>query len=76
MWSCVCPICNANVCKLIEESAIMGLPSHYSIYPSQLNYQIKKFWLKASVLYEQLLTSVIYATLCPILNGIFIFFEY
>ena len=48
----------------------MGLPSHYSICPSQLMYQIKIFWLKASVLYEQLLSSVHmrhvvpYATVC------------
>ena len=48
----------------------MGLPSHYSICPSQLMYQIKNFWLKANVLYEQLLSSVHmrhvvpYATVC------------
>ena len=51
-------------CKLMEESAIIGLPSYYSICPSQFMYQIKKFWLKASVLYEQLLSSVPYATIC------------
>ena len=32
MWSCVCPIHNMTACKLMEESAIMGLPFHYSIY--------------------------------------------
>ena len=42
----------------------MGVPSHYIICPSQLMYQIKYFWLKASVLYEQLLSSVPYATVC------------
>ena len=57
MWSCVCPIHNVAACKLMEDSAIVGLPSHYSICPSKLMYQIKKFWLKASVLYEQLLSS-------------------
>ena len=39
----------------------MRLPSHTSICPSQLKYQMKFFWLKASVLYEQLLNSVPYA---------------
>ena len=48
MWSCVCPICNVNACKLVGDSASMGLPSHYSICPSQLKYQMKNFWLKAS----------------------------
>ena len=42
----------------------MGVPSHYIICPSQLMYQIKYFWLKASVLYEQLLSSIPYATVC------------
>ena len=42
----------------------MGVPSHYIICPSQLMYQIKYFWLKASVLYEQLLSSVPYAAVC------------
>ena len=41
----------------------MGLLSHYSKYPSQLKYQIKKNRFKASVLYKQLLSSVPYATL-------------
>ena len=36
MWSCVCHIHNVVACKLMEESAIMGLPSHYSICPFQL----------------------------------------
>ena len=36
----------------------------------------KKIWLKASVLYEQLLSSVPYATLCPICNSVFMFFVY
>ena len=58
------------VCKLMEESVIIGLPSHYSICPFQLMYQMKNFWLKASVLYEQLLCSVPYGTLCLIHNGI------
>ena len=71
MWSCVCPIQNVAACKLMEEGAIMGLPSHYSICPSQLMYQINIFWLKASVLYEQLLGSVLYATLCPMRNNMF-----
>ena len=42
VWLCVCPIRNATACKFMEESAIKGLPSHYSIFPSQLKYQIKK----------------------------------
>ena len=54
----------------------MGLPSHYSTCPTQLMYQIKKIWHKASVLYEQLLSSVPYATLCPISNSMFMFFVY
>ena len=32
----------------------------------------KKIWLTTSVLYEQLLSSVPYATLCPICNSVFI----
>ena len=68
MWSCVCPICNMTACKLME-SAIMGLPCHYSICPSHLKYQMKKFWLKASVVYEQLISNVPCATICPIRNG-------
>ena len=65
-------------CKLMEESAIiMGLPSHYSICPSQsIDVSNKKISLKASVLYEQLLSSVPYAELCPIRNGMFMFFVY
>ena len=47
----------------------MRLPYHYSQCPSQMKYQMKKFWLTASVLYEQLLSSVPYATLFPICNG-------
>ena len=76
MWSCVCPIRNVAACKLMEESAIMRLPSHYRICPSQLMYQIKIFWLNASVFYEQLLSSVPYITLCPIHNSVFMFFLY
>ena len=73
MCSCVCSICNVTACKLMEESAIMGLPSHDSIRPSQFKYQMKKMWLKASVLYEQLLSSVPYTPLCPIHNSMFMF---
>ena len=76
MWSIVCPICNMTACKLMQESAIMGLPSHYSVCPSQLKYQMKKFWLKASVLYKLLLSSVPYTTLHLIHNSMFIFFVY
>ena len=72
----MCPIRNVTACKLMEESAIKGFPSHHSIRPSQLQYQMKKFWLKARVLYEQLLSSVPYATLCPIHNSIFMIFVY
>ena len=36
-------------CKVMEESAIKALPSHYSICPSQLKYQMKKFCLKADM---------------------------
>ena len=74
MQSFVCPLHNMAASKLMEESAIMGLPSHYSICPSQMKYQIKQFWFKASVLYEQLLSSVPYATLCTICNSVFMFF--
>ena len=71
MWSYVCPIRIMTACKLMEESDVKELPSHYKICPSQLEYQVKSFWLKASVLYGQLLSSVPYATLCPICNGMF-----
>ena len=67
---------NVNVSRLMEESAIMGLPYHYSIFPSQLQYQIKIFWPKAIVLYEQLLIKVPHATLCPIRNSMIMFFVY
>ena len=76
MWSCVLHICNVTACKLIEDSAIMGLPSHYNICPSQLKYQMKKSWLKAIMLYQQLLSSVSYATFCPIYNSMFMFYVY
>ena len=59
-----------------EESAFMGLPSHHSICPSQLKYQMKKLWLKESVLYDQLFSSFSYATLFTIRNGIFMLFAY
>ena len=59
MWSSVCTIRNMTASKLTEESAIKGHLSHYSICPSQLKHQMKfGFWIKASVLYEQLLSSV------------------
>ena len=54
----------------------MRLPFHYNICPSQMKYQMKKFWLRTSVYYEQLLSSVSYATLCPIRNSMFMFFLY
>ena len=71
-------VCHTHLAayKLMEECAIMGLPSHYSICPSQLMYQTKKFWPTANVLYEQLLSSVPYTTLCLIRNGVFMFFVY
>ena len=53
-----------------------GLPSHHSISASQLKYQIKKYWPKVSVLYEQLLSSVSYTRLSPIYNSMFMFFVY
>ena len=49
MRSCVCPLRNVTACKLMEETAIKGLPAHYSVCPSQMKYQMKSFWLKASV---------------------------
>ena len=42
MWSCVCPKRNMAACRLMGDSTIMGLPSHYSICPSQFMYQIKQ----------------------------------
>ena len=58
MWSGLCPICNVTACDLMEESAIMGRPSHDSIIcASHLKYQMKKYWFEASLLYEQLLSS-------------------
>ena len=68
MWSCVCPIRNMTACKVMEDTAIMGLPSDYSICPSQLKYQIK-FWLKANVLYEQLSHMQQYVYLLCIMNN-------
>ena len=65
-----------TACKLMKESAIEGLPSHYSICPSQLTYQMKMFWLKARVLYEQLLSSAPYEILCPICNSMSMIFVY
>ena len=47
--------------------------SCYSKCFSQLKYQISKFWLKTSVLYEQLWNSVPYTTLCLIHTGMFMF---
>ena len=76
MWSYMCQICNKTARKLTEESAFMGLPSHYSIHFPHLKYQMKTFWSKASVMYEQLLSSVPYAMLCPIHNTMFMFFVY
>ena len=78
MWSYVCPIHNLTACKLMEKGAVgeVGLPSHYSICHSQMKYQMKKFWLSTSVLYEQLLSSVPYATLCTIHNSMFMSFVY
>ena len=73
MLTCACPI-DMTACKLMEESAIMGPLSHRSICPSQLKYLIKTFWLQASVLYEQLLSSVPYTALCPTCNGLFMLF--
>ena len=65
-----------TACKLMEENAIKGLPFHYSICPYQLKYQMKMFWLMPRVLYEQLLSRVPYATLCPIRNSMFMIFLY
>ena len=67
MRSCVCPIWNVTACMLMEESAIERLPSHYSICVAYGTSQL---------LYEQLLSSVPYATLCPIRKGMFIIFVY
>ena len=54
----VCPLLNVTACKLMEETAIKGFPSHYSICSYQLKSQMKNIWLKANVLYQQLLSSV------------------
>ena len=48
--------------------------TYSNICPSQLKYQMKNFWLKASVLYEQLLSRVLYTTFCPIGNSMFVIF--
>ena len=72
----MCPIHNFTASKLMEESDIMVLPSHYSICPSYLMYLVKQISLEASVLYEQLLSSAPYAVFCPISNSMFIFFIY
>ena len=70
----VCPLRNVTACKLMEETAIKGFPSHYSICFYQLKSQMKNIWLKANVLYQQLLSSV--ATFCPIRNAVFMIFVY
>ena len=70
----MCPIRNVTACELMEENTIMGLLSHYRICASQLKYQMRKYWLKANVLHEQLLSSVPYTTLCPIRNSMLMFF--
>ena len=67
-FASVCPIRNVTACKLMEDTAIIGLPSYYNICPSQWKYQMKKNWLKTSMLYEHLISSVPYATPCPIHN--------
>ena len=59
---------NVTAGKLLEESAIMGFPSHYSICPSQLKYQMKNFWLRVGVLHEQLLRNAPWAPLCHMRN--------
>ena len=76
IWSCVCSMHNVTACKLMEMSAVKELPFDYSICLSQLKHQIKSFWLKASMLHEQLLSNVPYATLCPIRNDMFMIFAY
>ena len=48
--------------------------TYSNICHSQLKYQMKNFWLKASVLYEQLLSRVLYTTFCPIGNSMFVIF--
>ena len=48
------PTPSVAACKLMEESAILGLPFHYSICLSKLKYQMKNL----CVLYEQLLGNV------------------
>ena len=75
MWSCVCPIPNVTACKLIKESAIMGLPSIIAYVP-QFKYQMKIIWIRASALYEQLLSSAPYTTLCLICNCMIMLFVY
>ena len=77
----VCLVLNAESLKCISlkcpiQESPNGLPSHYSICPSQLEYLMKNVWLKASVLHEQLLSSVPYAILCPICNSTFMIFVY
>ena len=74
IWSYMCPIWNMTPYKLMEEHAIMGHPSHYSIGPSQLKFQKKRCGLKASAFLNKY--SVPYATLCPIHNAIFMFWVY
>ena len=54
------------VSKLMEESAIIGLPSHYNIGPSLLMYQIKKICLKASALHEQHFVPYVMVWLCSV----------
>ena len=63
MWSCGSSIRNMTACNLMQESAIKGRHTHYSICPSQLKYQMKRFWFKAR---EQhyMQHFVPYATVC------------
>ena len=44
----MCPLCTVTAWKLMEESAINAPP----------DYQTENVWLKASVLYEQLLSTL------------------
>ena len=47
-----------------------------SYVPPSWSIKWKKHWLKASVLYEQLLSRVPYTTLCSICNSMFMLFVY
>ena len=56
---------------------VLSWDSHSIVAYVPPNWSVKQnFWLKATLLYEQLLSSVPYTTLFPICKSMFMFFVY